>query len=106
MAWLYLIIAGVFEIVWAVSLKYTVGFTRLWPSVGNLIAMFLGVGFLSRSVITLPIGTAYAVWTGIGVVGTTALGMILFKDSREWFRFGFILLILIGIIGLKLTTPK
>jgi len=105
-AWIYLFIAGILEIVWAVSLKYTVGYTRLWPTVGNFIVMFLGVGFLSKAVVTLPVGTAYAVWTGMGVIGTTALGIILFKEPREWFRLVFVLLVLSGIIGLKLTTPK
>jgi quaternary ammonium compound-resistance protein SugE len=104
MAWLYLIIAGIFEVSWAISLKYTKGFTRLWISVFNIIVMILGVLFLSKSLATLPVGTAYAVWTGIGVIGTTALGIIFFNESREWIRIAFILLIIIGIIGLKLTT--
>jgi quaternary ammonium compound-resistance protein SugE len=104
MAWLYVIIAGLFEVSWAISLKYTEGFTRLWISVFNTIVLLLGIVFLSKSLATLPVGTAYAVWTGIGVIGTTVLGIILFNESRDWLRLVFILLIIAGIIGLKLTT--
>ena len=101
MAWIYLIIAGLFEIGWAVGLKYTEGFTKLWPSVITIFGMILSFYFLSTAVKTIPIGTAYAIWTGIGAVGTAILGIILFGESREFMRMLFILLIVIGIVGLK-----
>lgn len=102
MSWIYLFIAGLFEIGWAVGLKYTEGFTKLWPSLATIITMILSFYFLSTAVKTIPIGTAYAIWTGIGAVGTSILGMILFGESKELIRIFFILLIVIGIIGLKL----
>ena len=101
MAWIYLFIAGLFEIGWAVGLKYTEGFTKLWPSVITIFGMILSFYFLSTAVKTIPIGTAYAIWTGIGAVGTAILGIILFGESREFMRMLFILLIVIGIVGLK-----
>ena len=102
MSWLYLFIAGLFEIGWAVGLKYTKGFTKLWPSVITIIGMVLSFYFLSNAVKSIPIGTAYAVWTGIGAVGTAILGIILFGESKEFIRVFFIFLIVIGIIGLKI----
>ena len=101
MAWIYLFIAGLFEIGWAVGLKYTEGFTKLWPSVITIFGMILSFYFLSTAVKTIPIGTAYAIWTGIGAVGTAILGIILFGESKEFMRMLFILLIIIGIVGLK-----
>lgn len=102
MSWIYLFIAGLFEIGWAVGLKYTAGFTKLWPSVITIIGMVLSFYFLSNAVKTIPIGTAYAIWTGIGAVGTAILGIILFGESKQFIRLIFIFLIVIGIIGLKI----
>lgn len=102
MAWIYLFIAGLFEIGWAVGLKYTDGFTKLLPSVITIIGMILSFYFLSTAVKSIPIGTAYAIWTGIGAVGTAILGIILFGESKEFVRIFFILLIVIGIVGLKI----
>lgn len=102
MAWIYLLIAGLFEIGWAIGLKYTEGFTKLWPSVITIVTMILSFYFLSSVVKTIPIGTAYAIWTGIGAVGTAILGIILFGESKEFIRIFFILLIVIGIVGLKI----
>lgn len=106
MYWIILFIAGLFEIAWAVGLKYTEGFSRLWPSVFTILSMIISMGLLAYSVKHLPIGTAYAVWTGIGAVGTAILGMILFDESRELVRIFFILLIVIGIVGLKLFSTQ
>lgn len=106
MYWIILFIAGLFEIAWAVGLKYTEGFSRLWPSVFTILSMIISMGLLAYSVKHLPIGTAYAVWTGIGAVGTAILGMILFNESRELVRIFFILLIVIGIVGLKLFSTQ
>ncbi len=105
LAWLVLLLAGLCEIGWAVGLKYTEGFSRLWPSVGTIAAMIASVALLGWSLKVLPLGTAYAVWTGIGVVGTTLLGMTLFGESREVARLVAIGLIVAGIVGLKLLTP-
>jgi quaternary ammonium compound-resistance protein SugE len=102
MAWIYLLIAGLFEIGWAVGLKYTDGFTKLWPSVITVVIMILSFYFLSSAVKTIPIGTAYAIWTGIGAVGTAILGIFLFGESKEFIRLFFILLIIIGVVGLKI----
>jgi quaternary ammonium compound-resistance protein SugE len=102
MSWIFLFIAGLFEIGWAIGLKYTNGFTKLLPSVITIITMILSFYFLSTAVKTIPIGTAYAIWTGIGAVGTAILGIILFGESKELIRLFFILLIIIGIVGLKI----
>jgi quaternary ammonium compound-resistance protein SugE len=102
MSWIYLFIAGLFEIGWAVGLKYTEGFTKLWPSVVTIIGMILSFYFLATAVKSIPIGTAYAIWTGIGAVGTAILGIILFGESKEIIRIFFIILIVIGIVGLKI----
>lgn len=104
MAWFFLFIAGIFEIGWAVGLKYTEGFTKLWPSVGTLLAMIASFLFLSHALKTLPLGTAYAVWTGIGAVGTALAGIFFFGESREVLRIICLLLIVAGIAGLKLTS--
>jgi quaternary ammonium compound-resistance protein SugE len=104
MAWIELFVAGLFEVAWAVGLKYTQGFTRLRPSALTAAAMIASFVFLSRAVRTLPIGTAYAVWTGIGAVGTALLGMLLFGESRELARLVCILLIVAAIGGLKLVS--
>ncbi|KXB29577.1 molecular chaperone [Dechloromonas denitrificans] len=101
-AWLILFIAGLCEIGWAVGLKYTEGFSRLWPSAATLLAMVASVLLLGWSLKVLPLGTAYAVWTGIGAVGTAILGMLLFGESREVARLISIGLIVAGIVGLKL----
>lgn len=103
-AWLILFVAGLCEVAWAVGLKYTEGFSRLWPSAATLVAMAASVILLGWSLKVLPLGTAYAVWTGIGAVGTAILGMILFGESREVARLISIGLIVAGIIGLKLMT--
>ncbi|WP_022723488.1 quaternary ammonium compound efflux SMR transporter SugE [Rhodopseudomonas sp. B29] len=104
MAWAILFVAGLMEIGWAIGLKYTEGFTRLVPSVLTLAAMAASVMLLGLALKTLPIGTAYAVWTGIGAVGTAALGIVLFGDPATAARLGCIGLIVAGIIGLKLVT--
>jgi quaternary ammonium compound-resistance protein SugE len=105
MAWVYLVIAGLMEVAWAVGLKYTAGFTRLWPSVGTVAAMVVSIVFLGLALKTLPVGTAYAVWTGIGAVGVALLGIVLFGESAAAARLVCIGLILAGIVGLKLVTP-
>jgi len=103
-AWIVLLVAGLFEVGWAVALKYTQGFTRLWPTVGFGVSMALSVGLLGVALKTLPMGTAYAVWTGVGAVGTVILGMILFGESTDTPRLVCIGLIVAGIVGLKLVT--
>jgi len=106
MYWFILFIAGLFETAWAIGLKYSDGFSKLYPSIFTLACMALSVGLLSYSVKALPIGTAYAVWTGIGAVGTVITGMILFDEPRDFVRLFFIALIVIGIAGLKLFAKK
>ena len=105
MAWTILLIAGLFEIAWAIGLKYTDGFTRLWPTVGTVLAMVLSVVLLGLALKTLPVGTAYAVWTGIGAVGTAVLGIVLLGEPVNAGRLVSLALIVAGIIGLKLVTP-
>lgn len=104
MAWLILVLAGLFEVVWAVGLKYTEGFSRLWPTVGTLAAMACSLGLLELALRSLPLGTAYAVWTGVGTLGTVILGIWLFGEAAEPLRLICIGLIVAGIIGLKLVT--
>ena len=104
MAWGLLFIAGLFEIGWAIGLKYTEGFSRLWPTVWTLASMAVSVWLLGVAVRTLPVGTAYAVWTGIGAVGTAILGIVLFGDPATPARLACIGLIVAGIVGLKLAT--
>ncbi len=105
MAWLVLILAGLLEVIWAVGLKYTEGFTRLWPSVGTLVAMVLSVLLLGWAMKTLPMGTAYAIWVGVGAVGTVILGIVLFGEPATAPRLISVALIVAGIIGLKLASP-
>ena len=104
MAWLFLFIAGLFEVGWAIGLKYTEGFTRLVPSILTVTAMTLSILLLGLALRTLPVGTAYAVWTGVGAVGTAALGILLFGDPATLPRLACIGLIVAGIAGLKLVT--
>ena len=104
MAWIWLTVAGLLEVVWAIGLKYTDGFTRLWPSAITIAAMVASVYCLAVAVRTIPIGTGYAVWTGIGAVGVAILGMVLFGESAALLRIGSILLIVAGIAGLKVLT--
>jgi len=101
MAWIYLLLAGLLEIGWAIGLKYTDGFTRLWPSVATALTMAASFGLLSLALRTIPMGTAYAVWTGIGAAGTAAFGMAFLGESRDVIRLVFLLLIIGGVAGLK-----
>ena len=102
MAWVWLVIAGVLEVGWAVGLKYTEGFTRLWPTVATAAALVGSMALLGLAIRTLPLGTAYAVWTGIGTVGTAILGIALFREPASAMRLVCIGLIVAGIVGLKL----
>ena len=102
MSWFILIVAGVFEICWAVGLKYSDGFTKFWPSVFTIVSMILSMVLLSFSIKEIPLGTAYAIWTGIGAFGTAILGIFLFSESSEFVRLFFIFLIVTGIAGLKI----
>ena len=104
-AWLVLLVAGLCEVGWAVGMKYTDGFSRLWPSVWTVALMIASVFLLGWALKVLPLGTAYAIWTGIGAVGTAILGIYLFDESRDVLRFVCIGLIVAGIVGLKLVTP-
>lgn len=104
MSWVYLVIAGLLEIGWAIGLKYTDGFSKLWPSVFTVGAMTASFFFLAQALKTIPVGTGYAVWTGIGAVGTAVLGILLFSESTNLGRIVSILLIVIGIVGLKLAS--
>jgi quaternary ammonium compound-resistance protein SugE len=106
MAWIYLVIAGLLEVAWAIGLKYTEGWTRLYPSLITAVLMIASFYFLSMAVKVLPIGTAYAVWTGIGTVGAAILGVLIFGEARDLAKIVCILLIVIGIAGLKLTSPQ
>jgi len=101
MSWLILVIAGLFEIGWAIGLKYTAGFTRLWPTLGTVVAMIISIALLGVAMKDLPVGTAYAVWTGVGAVGTVILGIFLFGDVATPGRLVSVALVLAGIIGLK-----
>lgn len=105
MSWIILLCAGLFEIAWAIGLKYTEGFTRLWPTVGTLAAMAVSVWMLGIAMKTLPVGTAYAIWVGVGAVGTVILGVVLFDEPVNALRIGSVALIVVGLIGLKLATP-
>lgn len=105
MNWTILCLAGLFEVAWAIGLKYSDGFTRPWPSIITLLSMGLSVGLLGLAVKTLPLGTAYAVWVGIGAVGTAATGIVLFNEPAGAARLLSLLLIGLGIVGLKLSTP-
>lgn len=105
MHWFLLVVAGLFEIGWAVGLKYTEGFTRLWPSVGTVAAMIISMGLLGVTMKSLPVGTSYAVWVGIGTVGTALLGILLLGESAQPLRLASLALIVLGVIGLKLASP-
>lgn len=106
MAWLHLFIAGFFEVIWALGLKFTHGFTRFVPSILTIAAMGASFWFLTQALRNLPVGTAYAVWTGIGAVGVAIFGMIFFGEPRTWLRVFFIALIVIGIAGLKWSATR
>lgn len=103
MSWFILFVAGLFEVAWAVGLKYTEGFTRLWPSLLTALAMFASIGLLGLAMKNLPLGTAYAIWTGVGAIGTVIIGILLFGESIAPLRLLSILLILCGLVGLKLS---
>jgi quaternary ammonium compound-resistance protein SugE len=103
MAWIYLLVAGIFEIVWAIGLKYTNGFTKFWPSVVTVVGMIVSFYYLSQATKVLPIGTAYTIWTGIGAAGAVILGIILFNEPKTLLRFMFLAFVITGIIGLKVT---
>lgn len=104
MAWVYLVVAGLFEVAWAIGLKYSEGLTKLVPSVGTVVAMIISVVLLGIALRQLPVGTGYAVWTGIGTVGTAILGIVLFAEPATALRLACIGLIVAGIVGLKLVT--
>lgn len=104
MNWLILVLAGLFEVVWAVGLKYTQGFTRLGPSLLTLAAMAVSFGLLSQALRTLPLGTAYAIWVGIGAVGTAIVGIVLFDEGTSTLKLVSLVLVIAGIIGLKLAS--
>ena len=104
MAWFLLIVAGLFEVGWAIGLKYTEGFTRLWPSLGTAAAMLVSLGLLGLAMKSLPVGTAYAVWVGVGAVGTVILGVVLFGEPMGTLRLVSVLLIIAGLVGLKLAS--
>jgi quaternary ammonium compound-resistance protein SugE len=104
MAWVYLTIAGLFEIGWAIGLKYSDGFSKAVPSLLTVVAMAFSLWLLSLAMRTIPVGTAYAVWTGIGAIGVAVLGMVLFGESREFLRIFCLFLIIAGIVGLKLVS--
>ena len=106
MAWVYLVIAGLFEIVWAMGLKASEGFSRPLPSAITVVGMIISVYFLALAAKVLPIGTAYAIWTGIGAVGAIIMGIILFNEPRDLPRIAFLALIVIGIVGLKIVSPE
>ena len=106
MAWLILVLAGLFEVGWAIGLKYTKGFSRPGPTIATALAMALSLFFLGQALKSLPVGTGYAVWTGIGAVGTAVLGILLFSESAAPARLASIALIIIGILGLKLTAGR
>jgi quaternary ammonium compound-resistance protein SugE len=103
-AWIYLVIAGLLEVCWAIGLKYTQGFTKLWPSVFTLITLAASMFLLAKAAQTLPIGTAYAVWVGIGALGAAMLGIMLFQESVAPMRLMFLALLLVSILGLKFTS--
>jgi quaternary ammonium compound-resistance protein SugE len=104
MSWVLLVLAGLFEVAWAVGLKASNGFTKLWPSIGTVVAMAFSLTLLGLSLRTLPLGTAYAIWTGIGAVGTVAVGIVAYGEPAGVARLACVFLIVSGIVGLKLTT--
>lgn len=106
MAWVFLFLAGLLEVVWAVGLKHTDGFTKLWPSVWTVAAMAASFLLLANALRTIPVGTGYAVWTGIGVVGTAIAGMLFLSEPKDVSRIACLLMIAAGIVGLKVVTPS
>ena len=106
MAWVLLVVAGLLEVAWAIGLKYTEGFTRRWPTVGTVLAMVLSIVLLGIAMKSLPVGTAYSVWVGVGAVGTVVLGIVLFGEPANALRLVSIGLVIAGIVGLKLATPS
>jgi len=105
MPWLLLVLAGLFEVAWAIGLKYTEGFTRLWPTLGTVAAMIISLGLLGLAMKSLPVGTSYAVWVGVGAVGTAILGIVLLGEPATAGRLVSLGLIVAGIVGLKLASP-
>jgi len=105
LAWIILVIAGLFEVGWAIGLKYTEGFTRLWPTVGTVLAMIISLWLLGNAMKSLPVGTAYSIWVGVGAVGTVVLGIVLLGEPANAARLVSVALIIAGIVGLKLATP-
>ena len=105
MPWIILVLAGLFEIGWAIGLKYTEGFTRLWPSVWTVAAIIVSLGLLGLAMKSLPVGTSYAVWVGVGAVGTAILGIVLLGEPATAVRIASLALIVAGIVGLKLSSP-
>jgi quaternary ammonium compound-resistance protein SugE len=106
MAWIQLVIAGLLEIGWAIGLKYTEGFSRLWPSVATIAAMIASFALLAAALKTIPVGTGYAVWTGIGASGTAIIGMVFLGESRDVLRVVCLVLIVAGVVGLKFASPS
>jgi quaternary ammonium compound-resistance protein SugE len=102
--WAILVVAGVFETAWAISLAYSEGFSKFWPSVATILTLAVSMVLLGKALEELPVGTAYAVWTGIGAVGTAVLGIALFDESTDLLRLGFISLVVVGIVGLQVTS--
>lgn len=105
MAWVILVVAGLFEVAWAIGLKYTAGFTRLWPTLGTVLAMIVSLWLLGIAMKSLPVGTAYAVWVGVGAVGTVVLGIVLLGEPANAARLFSVALIVAGIVGLRLAAP-
>lgn len=105
MAWTLLVIAGLFEVAWAIGLKYTAGFTRLWPTLATVLAMLISIGLLGLAMKSLPVGTAYSIWVGVGAVGTVILGIVLFNEPASAPRLISVAFIVAGIVGLKLSSP-
>lgn len=105
MAWVILVVAGLFEVGWAIGLKYTDGFSRPWPTVGTIAAMIISLRLLGIAMKTLPVGTAYSVWVGVGAVGTVAMGILLLGEPANAARLFSVALIVAGIVGLKLASP-
>ena len=105
MAWIILVFAGLFEVGWAIGLKYTEGFTRLWPTIWTVLAMIISLWLLGIAMKSLPVGTAYSIWVGVGAVGTVILGIVLLGEPANAVRLISVSLIIAGIVGLKLATP-
>ncbi|WP_458206371.1 quaternary ammonium compound efflux SMR transporter SugE [Haladaptatus sp. NG-SE-30] len=104
MSWKILVVAGLFEVAWAIGLEYSDGLSKFWPSVATVVALVVSMVLLAKAIETLPVGTAYAVWTGIGAVGTATLGVVLFDEPADLLRVAFIGLIVVGIVGLHISS--